>query len=279
MRHIANFGLLFAFVTLAATGAMAYFLPFSLVTTRVHIVFGLATVVLVGLHLVSRVRYFRSQLSFGGRAAISKLALLSIVSAWAVLLAIAFKGWEPAESLVAQSYEARNHKQIVRASTLAGFQNLPENRRVVARSAGEDADVAVSLYIGFAESIETPPAVAVWAETTAGTMIETLYIDPALAYTETPTWNGKATPRNHILPIWRHRYTAISGVDPTGDVDGVTGATRTHSFSLDDYLRLGGAKEFVLCVEVNAPADPNEHFTASHIGQPSLLYTAYIEVD
>ena len=279
MRHIVNFGLLFCFLTLAATGVMAFFWPFSLTTTRVHIVFGVTTVVLVGLHLASRVKYFRTQLSWRGKASVSKPVLLGMVACWALLLTTAIKGWAPAEWLVDQGYEAQNHTQIVRASSLAGFRNLPEGRRVVARSAGEEADAAVAVYVGFAESDEPPPAVAVWAETTTGTMIETLYLDPQLAYTESPTWGGKPTPRNHILPIWRHRYTAVSGIDPSGEIDGVTAATNTHSFSLNDYLVLGDAKSFVLCVEVNAAGDSNEHYTDEHIGQPSLLYTAYIELD
>ena len=61
MRHVVNFGLLFSFLALAATGVMAFSLPFSIVTTRVHIVFGLTTIILVVLHLLSRLKYFRSQ--------------------------------------------------------------------------------------------------------------------------------------------------------------------------------------------------------------------------
>ena len=279
MRHIVNFGLLFSFLTLATTGVLAFVLPFSLVTTRVHIVFGLATAVLVGLHLIGRASYFKRQLSLANGANVSKTSLIGIAAVWALLLATAINGWAPADFLVEQGYEARNHTTIVRASPLAGFKNLPDDRRVIARSASDKSDAAVSLYIGFSQAIETTPAIAVWAETNAGTMIETLYIDPELAFEEAPTWGGKATPRHRILPIWRHRYTAVSGVDPSGQIDGITAATRSHSFSLDDYLELGGATSFVLCVEVNAPANPNEHFTDPHIGQPSLLYTAYIEVD
>ena len=279
MRHVVNFGLLFSFVTLATTGVMAFVFPFSLVTTRIHIVFGVATAGLVGLHLASRAKYFRSQLSFGSRANLSPITLALIVSGWAALLAIAINGWEPARWLVEQGYESKNHQKIVRASSLTGFRNLPDQRRIVARSAGGGADVAVSLYIGFAETVETRPVVAVWAETKVGTMIETLYIDPALAFAESPDWAGKPTPRNHILPIWRHRYTAISGVDPSGEIDAISAPTRTHSFSLDEYLTLGGAKSFVLCVEVNAADDPNAHYSDRHIGQPSLLYTAYVEID
>ena len=92
-------------------------------------------------------------------------------------------------------------------------------------------------------------------------------------------WHGARTPRNHILPLWRHRYTAVSGIDPDGEVDGVTGATDTHSFALDPYLVPGEGQKFVLCVEVNAPHDPNEAWADATIGQPSLLYTALVKVD
>ena len=52
----------------------------------------------------------------------------------------------------------------------------------------------------------------------------------------------------------------------------------THDV-LGEYLDLKEAKNFVLCVEVNIPADPNDTYPDPHIGQPSLLYTAYIELD
>jgi hypothetical protein len=150
---------------------------------------------------------------------------------------------------------------------------------VVARLPDEHADVALSLTIGFSETLDFRPSIAVWAETSTGTMIETLYLDQALAYSDKPKWGGSATARHRILPIWRHRYTMVSGIGPTGEVDVATAATPTHSFTLDDYLVLGDGKSFVLCVEVNAPADPNEQYPDPHIGQPSLLYTAYIEPD
>lgn len=100
-----------------------------------------------------------------------------------------------------------------------------------------------------------------------------------MAYSDQPVWSGKSTPRHHILPLWRHRYTLVSGIAPGGKVDAITSATPTHSFTLDDYLALGEGNAFVLCVEVNAPADPNEAYSDPHLGQPSLLYTAYVEMD
>jgi hypothetical protein len=194
-----------------------------------------------------------------------------------VLLATAVAGWSPIELLIAQGYEARHRAEIVRASPQAGFLDPHSHTRLVARIPGTDAGVAISLTIGFSEDIESPPSVAVWAESSTGAMIETLYLDQELAYSDTPNWGGRPTPRHQILPLWRHRYTLVSGIDPHGEVDTFTAATPTHSFTLDDYLVLGEEDSFVLCVEVNMPADPNERYPDPHIGQPSLLYTAYIE--
>ncbi len=279
MPHIVNFGLLFAFGTLAVSGAMAFWLPFSIVTTRVHIIFGITTAALVMLHLVLRAPYFRSQLLPKKRAQISKLTLLGIVAVWGLLLATVINGWQPADLVVAQGYEARNRAAIVRASPLAGFGDPANHRRLVVRKPGEGADVELSLYISFDEAIQEPPTIAVWAESTTESMIETLYVDPRLAYAEEPTWGGSRTPRVEILPIWRHRYTLISGIDPAGEIDALTQATPTHRFTLDNYLKLGAEKEFVLCLEVNVPDDPNEAYPDAKIGQPSLLYTAYIDLN
>ncbi|MGK0188443.1 MAG: hypothetical protein ACI9R3_004254 [Verrucomicrobiales bacterium] len=279
MRHVVNFGLLFCFVTLAVTGLLAFLKPFSIATTRVHIVFGLATLVLVGLHLASRMGYFKKQIRPSGSQQVSRPLLFGILAGWGGLIAVALVNWQPISLLLDQSYEARHQAEIVRASPLSAFKDPAVHQRMIARKPRSDADATLALSVSFARDLESLPAIAVWAETATGTMIETLYIDPALAYSDNPEWGGASVPRHHILPIWRHRYTMISGVDPTGEIDAFSGATPTHSFTLDDYLTLGEEKSFVLSVEVNAPADSNEHYTDSRIGQPSLLYTAYIELD
>ena len=280
MRHVVNFALVFAFFTLAVTGVLAFALPFSLTTTRIHILFGLLTAALVVAHLAHRTVYFKKQLAGAAkpdRPGIRLGTLAAIGLTWAMLGAAAIGNWPPVRQLIEQGHEARHRAAIVRTSPLVGF--LDENhRRLIARRAGEGADVHLSLHIGFAAD-GPPPALAVWAETTTGSMIETLYLDPALAYASKPTWAGRPTPRHHILPIWRNRYTLVSGIDPNGQVDAFTASTPTHSFTLDDYLNLKDKKEFVLCVEVNAPKDSNRHFDDPHLGQPSLWYTAYLKAD
>lgn len=273
MRHIVNFGLLFAFIALAITGVMAFTLPFSLSTTQVHIAAGLATIVLVLLHLGSRVPYFKNQTKS------SRLRLIGIASVAAVLIFLAGNALPPVSWLVNQSYETRNRAHIVRSSSLTGFGEPSRTQKLVHRIPNASNSKSLSLYLSFPKEMETLPAVAVWAETTAGTMIETLYLQQSLAYSDQPVWAGDKTPRNHILPIWRHRYTMVSGINPDGDTDIVSGSTESHSYALDPYLIPGEGQKFILTVEINAPADPNETWTDEKLGQPSLIYTAYIKLD
>jgi len=274
MRHWVNFGLLFSFLALAVTGVMAYALPFSIVTARVHIVFGALTVLLVLLHIVSRTRYFAGKVS--GRSS-SRGMVAGSVAVIALLLALALYDFWPAKQVMDASYEARRKVEIVRSSPLAGFLDVGDTHRFVARQPGEDADTAVSLMVRFREGLEAAPAIAVWAETNTGTIIETLYLDEVLAFGEEVEWQGVKTSRHKLLPIWRHRHTVVSGVDPHGKVDAFAGATPAHSFTLDQNLRIAGDDGFVLCVEVNAVHDPNDAYPDRELGQPSLLYTAFIQ--
>jgi hypothetical protein len=123
------------------------------------------------------------------------------------------------------------------------------------------------------------PSIAVWAESSTGSMIETLFLEQSLAYSEVPLWEDYKTKRSHILPLWRHRYTLLSGIKPSGEVDAVSGATESHQFALDPYFEKGKGNEFILCVEINAPEDMTEKFSDPILGQPSLLYTSLIDVD
>lgn len=274
LRHWVNFGLLFSFLTLMVSGLLVYLLPFSLVTTRVHIVFGLLTVVLVVMHLLSRTRYFASQTK--GPSA-SRRMLVTILLVGSGLLVLSIRGLWPAKPLVDASYESRHKHEIVRVSSLAGLVEIDKANRLAARLPGGEANTAVSMLVRFGSKDAPPPAMAIWAETSTGSMIETLYLDSRLSYGEEVEWQGVKARRNQLLPIWRHRHTLVSGVDPMGKVDAFTTATPSHAFSLDQYLNRDKEDGFVLCVEVNAIGDANEAYPDPQFGQPSLVYSAYID--
>jgi len=283
IRHVANLGLLLSFTTLAVTGVMSFVLPFSITTTRVHIVFGTATIVLVGLHLATRLDYFtrvaRQSLvpEAGKKPQVPRWLVAVILVVWAGLLWSSFGNLPPAAGLLGVGYEARHKALIFRASPQTVFEQLgPVNR--IATVSADSGKLVISVEIEYAQPMNEQPAAAVWAQTSGyePRMIQTLFVDGALAYSDEPVWHGKATPRHHILPVWRHRYRDINGIDPTGDTDAVTQATPKHSFSIESVVALQD-ESFVICLELNAYGDTNADYTDPQIGQPSVLYTALID--
>ncbi len=310
MRHFVNIALLLFFVTLLITGLLRYVAPFSLVTTRVHIVFGIGVAVLVALHLVERTKYFKQILGFRGGGSRSNPAgvkparrvpvkmLSGVIGVWLVLLAGAVWDLPPASSIVEMSYESRHRRIIFRPDAMAVFQPVEQGLRVK-RAAEDDASVLMELEWGPAFDrlyrraklpfAEARPQVAVWAESKNGSLIETLFLSERVAFSEQLEWAGQTLRRVDILPVWRHRYTLKTGVKPDGDVAAYSGATPEHSFALPTHLRTDG-EPFYLYVELNAPHDANAFYHSDQaddhagymkpgIGQPSILYAAYIEPD
>jgi hypothetical protein len=308
LRHFVNIALLLFFATLLVSGLLRFLAPFSLVTTRVHIVFGIGVAVLVALHLVERTKYFKQILGLGKKRSVSQtkaqaskrqvpLRMLSaVIGLWLVLLVAALWDYPPASSLISLSYESRHRRAIFRPDPKAVFQPVKDGARVK-RATASDANLLVELEWGPAfESLyrraslpfaDARPQIAVWAESQNGSLIETLFLSERVAYREQLEWAGHPMRRVHVLPVWRHRYTLKTGVTPDGEIDAYSGATPEHSFSLHNNLKTEG-EPFYLYIEINAPKDPNSFFNSEQnsdkpgymkpgIGQPSVIYGAYIE--
>jgi len=279
MRHLVNFGLLFSFSALAATGTLAYFQPFSLSVTNIHIIAGFITLVLVVLHIVARVPYFRNRMTKGKQKISARFQVLLIGVTCGFLVYTAIYNLPPASWLIENSYEHKNSAQIVRSSNLVGFDQPAPHRKWIVRKSQDGNGSGLSINLSFREDLNPMPSIAIWAESTIGSMIETLFLEQSLAYSEVPLWEDYRTQRSHILPLWRHRYTLFSGISPSGEIDAVSGATEAHRFALDPYLQSGKGNEFVLCVEINVPKDSSDDFPDPLLGQPSLLYTCLVDVD
>jgi uncharacterized protein YhhL (DUF1145 family) len=279
MRHLVNFGLLFSFSALSVTGVLAYLRPFSITVTQIHIIAGFVTLVLVLMHLLARLPYFKNRISKGKQGATLRLQVILFGSVFGFLVYGSVSSMPPASWLIDNSYEHRNSTQIVRSSSLVGFEDPAPHRKWIVRQSQDDNGSGLSIYLSFQEELNLMPSIAVWAESTTGSMIETLFLEQSLAYSEVPLWEDYKTQRSHILPLWRHRYTLLSGIKPSGEVDAVSGATESHQFALDPYFEKGKGNEFILCVEINAPGDISESFDDPVLGEPSLLYTCLIEVD
>jgi len=281
---------------------MRFLLPFSLLVTRVHIISGFGLVVLVGLHLLSRTPYFKSILQSAGnendsRRHITYSMLWGIMGVWLVLLISSLWGGAPAQQIIDLSYESRNRAQIFRSDPQTVYKQLNIGMRLK-RATDTDASLLIEIEWGseFAQKwtgAKQPmdvsrPQIAMWTESKTGTMIETLFLSEQAGYSENFEWGGRLQKRVRILPIWRNRFTLSSGVNPEGEEAAfVSGATPEHSFSIHNYLKTN-SEPFYLYIEINAPNDHNDYFnadqsrhkagfTAPGIGQPSVLYGAYIE--
>ena len=299
MRHFVNFSLLFFFSTLVASGLLRFFKPFELVTTRVHVVFGLGVLVMVLLHLLSQagyyVRRFRRGISRTGETRPPPWILLGLVAGvWAAVLAATLWNLPPVPQVMGQSYESKNRAVIFRPKKTTAVREIDNGFQIRSVSKGE-AMIQVEVIWGpafqpggrFAEPFQDArPQVAVWAESDTGAMIETFFVSEESAFSEGVKWAGNPLGRVDILPLWRHSYTLLNGIDPKGEVDAWSAATPEHSFSVSDYMNYDAAP-FTVNVEVNVPGDGNEYYHPDQpkdanghmlpgLGQPSVLYTAYI---
>lgn len=305
MRHFVNLALVPFFLTLVVTGLMRFLLPFSLVTTRIHIISGFAVLVLVGLHLISRTSYFKSIIQSAGngnngrgnRNHLSQRTLLSVAGLWIFLFAASLWGLPPASQIIDGSYESRHRATIFRSDPQTVYKPVKEGMRLK-RVTDSDASVLLELEWSshFLDQYDqngdlfsgSLPQIAIWAESETGTLIETLYLSETAAFSERFQWAGHQQRRVDILPIWRNRFTLTTGIAPDGERAAFfSGATPEHSFSVHNYLKID-SNPFYLYVEINAPGDPNDFFNSERepdqpgytkpgIGQPSVLYGAYIE--
>ncbi|MEM9158215.1 MAG: DUF4405 domain-containing protein [Verrucomicrobiota bacterium] len=291
MRHFVNISLLLFFFILVISGALRFLEPFSIVTTRVHIVSGIAITVLVGFHLVVRLKYFAKlfQKSPNPKKPQNRIPLYLSIFICAFATAAAIYNWTPTTQLINQSYEARKRVEIFRPDERSAYEPLDNGARLKRLGPGT-SNVYMEIDWGPEYAIHpsgAKPQIAIWAESSTRTLIETLHVSGDIAYSEEIQWGDEKLRRVDVLPIWRHRYTQKWGIEPDGKVDSMSGATPDHDFSIDRNIETVG-KAFTLYVEVNAPFDSNEHYNSDQnkfssnytppgIGQPSLIYGAYID--
>ena len=266
MRHFVNHALLLFFLVLAGSGILSFFEPFKLLTTRIHIVFGFGLVVLVLLHVVDRLRYFKKSFASKNKAALPSRHFSAAAGLCAFLLLSSVFNCQPVRGFIDLGYEARNRAIIFRTDEKTVYMPAVDGS-MLKHAPGEDTAVLMEIEYGPEFDAGDETQVAVWAENSVGMMIKTFFVSEASAFSEEIPFDGELRRRSEILPVWRHRYTLLSGVDPDGNLDGASGATPDHSFSIEQYLK-ADSSPFYLYFEINKPGD----------GQPSAIFGAYIEV-
>ncbi len=299
MRHFVNLALIPFFLTLLVTGALRFLVPFSLTTTRVHVVFGALVLILVALHIATRPNYFAEaarSLTHKDHTITSPRMILSVLVLWAVFVVAAIWNLPPVPYLINLSYESRQRQAIFRPDDHSVYRPV-DGGMDVKRGTESGASLLIKVDWGslFPEGYDrspkpmsdSRPQIAIWTESKTGTLIETLFLSETAAFSETFEWGGQTQRRADVLPIWRHRYTEKTGISPEGEEVSWASATPEHSFSVNKYLKTN-SDTFHLYMEVNAPNDPNSFYHSDKppdedgymkpgLGQPSVIYGARIE--
>ncbi len=270
ISKIVNYSLLLNFLVLAITGTTRFFVPFSLSLSRLHILTGFCLAILVALHLKGKGRYYLKIISQKSEKAKKPSSgfLLGLTAAWLLFWVVAWKGWPVAEQLINLGYEARNRAHIFRPSPDVARRS--EGAIIeVAKRTEEDTRLWIDLEWTEDFGDSEPPVIAIWAESKNGTLIETVFLSEELSFADEVPWgiNETNTRRKYILPIWRHRYSIVSGINPDGEIDLTSGATPKHEFTLSTNLQ-SKDEPFTLYAEINRSADPNEVWE----DQPSVIY-------
>ena len=261
MKRVLYISMLLNFLVLISTGGLRFFIPFSLNLSRLHIISGALLGICILVHLFDKSRNLKAVFKPRNhpRAWMTPLVTTIICTA---LWTAAWFGMPGVSHMMSLSYEQRNHASIFRSQDSVAYRN---DDRLIRTTKLTSAGASLDLELLWKASPKGS-AVAIWAETKAGTIIETLYLTGSLKYSEAHPWEGEDARRGNILPVWRHRYTAVCGVDPAGATDLISQPTINHQWLLDNQLN--EAKEsFILYVEVNLPGDR----------APSLIYAASIE--
>lgn len=261
LYRVSHLCMLLNFIALVVTGVMRFTQPFSIAVTRVHMLCGLAVTVLIGFHIIGRLRQMKTMVK--GRQGVNYAPVILSIVLTGLYLSAAWYAWPVAKQIVDLSYEARYKKEIFRTS-----QNVigsEENTSLNAfKLTSEQASLSVEIdWSDMGSSADTD--VAIWVETKSGSMIETMFLTSGLKYTEKIKRREGEPMRGDILPVWRNRYTAICGVDPDGKLDALSGPTKNHKFDLSNNLSSGEA--FTVFVEINAKNDD----------QSSVIYAALID--
>ena len=257
------------FFALVITGVMRFTLPFSIAVTRLHIISGFIITILIGIHIFQRLKSLKQICKPRSKKDVkpSLTVYLPIVYACvlsAVTWAAAWWAWPGAKQIVDLSYESQNHNLIFRErDNVVG--KVTDSKVHTFKLLTENAGIDVQLDWLKKEDPDAPYAVAIWAETKAEQLIETLHLSEPLKFKEFTNWENSKKNRGQILPIWRNRYTTVSGVNPDGQEELQSGPTKNHQFDLE--TKLSAKESFNLYVEINAPNDD----------QPSVLYVAVID--
>lgn len=244
-----------SFVVLAATGAIAFFQPFSLRVVGLHAITGFAFVALVALHVGASSRAMARHLR--SRSLWTSLAVSG--------LAVALLWWQPSPVKALLRWSANLGPALDRfemgdSGIVYRYSPDPAYRMVLEIRTGPAYDPAKT------------PRLAIWLENQSHYHIKTLREPQSSDGREMlPYWASKVAGWRRALQEAERREGGLEEL-----VDAVSSPTENNSFDPADYILPGKAASplpYRLLLEINQPGDPSD----SVEDQPSLVYE--VEID
>jgi hypothetical protein len=296
-RKLVSIAIAFAFLILAATGVLMYIFPYEQLTASIHTFFGMAFILVAGLHLKSNwmaLKNYSREKKKEAALPFTK-AFMAVVLVALLLLTGLYAEFPPVSSVYAWGNAFRNEQ-------LGKSTQMNEYEHIQLQQALGDAAVAIEVKKGAAFQY---PLFAVWAEDLEGNYVQTLYVSRSIATSvfkygkkEGEQWEPAVLRRPEALPRWSHKrgiqaadgYHLPSGGTADVDLDGYSGATPHNNFIVSSKLQQKSLETVRIFFEVNQSYDWNEYYSkdrfpedtiysgSGKVGQPALVYTTVVDL-
>lgn len=299
-RKITSISLVLCFFILAVTGILSYLVNYTRMLATFHTIFGFLFILGIAVHFIHNLGALKTY-AYHSKTKTPSFWLLGIMAIVSLLSAAIYFQASPFRQIM--DFGARQKSRAVNVPSRAEFIELQ-------LEAGGELGITVELLRG---EHYWHPQMAIWLEDSSGHFVQSLFVSQATASgtflggrtksnfktldTEPAAQQSSTYRRVDALPYWSHKR-GIRYPDglyaPTPEYPlpgGISGATMKGSFILKTAIT-PRENTLKLMLEINVAFDDNEYYSefdfpddevfhngTGQLGQPSLVYEAYIDLD
>ena len=247
-RRITSLLIMLTFLVMSATGALAFFRPFSIKVVGLHALMGFVFMAFIMVHILNNSRQLRGYLKS------SKIWL--IIAVIVGLSALFFYQPAPVKAVLGLSQNL--------GPALDRFE-VKEDGMVYQYAPSDDYRMELTVKNGSNFELEGPPKIAIWLENQGDYHIKTL-LGPDEISDDLPYWSFKRKG-------WEKAKEEAQKDDK---IDAVSTPTPNGSFDPADYILPADpdtSTPYKLLIEINQTGDAH----GDYVDQPSLVYS--VEID
>ena len=240
--------IMLTFLVMSATGALAFFRPFSIKVVGLHALMGFVFMAFIMVHILNNSRQLRGYL---------KSPKIWLIIAVIVGLSVLF------------FYQPAPVKAVLGLSQNLGPAldrfDVKEDGMVYQYAPSDDYRMELTVKNGSKFDLEGPPKIAIWLENQGDYHIKTL-LGPEEISNDLPYWSFKRKG-------WEKAKEEAQKDD---EIDAVSTPTPNGSFDPADYILPADpdtSTPYKLLIEINQTGDAH----GDYVDQPSLVYS--VEID